>query len=148
MSGILKVAHLDYWYSHWNGSHSDGSSIDDDQHHVEIDKLEMDGLEGDSEIDSAKDDDPPGREWASSLPDFELNPGILSVEISFIQLDNLDLYIMIELALELSWQTHEIERADLLPDLKEDKAVHLNFEVFAKPGELNKLNDMIIANHT
>jgi hypothetical protein len=41
---------------------------------------------------------------------------------------------MIEVSVELLWQTKEKEGGKMLPDLRSDKAVRLSFEVFAKPG--------------
>jgi len=135
MSGILTAAHLDYWYDHWNGSHSDGSSMDVEQGDVEVEGLETDGPGSDSESGSSKDDDQSSREWTLSLQDFEKNPGLLFAEVTFIQGESLDVYTMIEVALELSWQSRETEGGDLLPDLKGDKAVQLTFEAFSKLGE-------------
>ncbi|KAE9376512.1 hypothetical protein N431DRAFT_501365 [Stipitochalara longipes BDJ] len=120
MSGILTAAHLDYWYDHWNGSHSDGSCMDVDQDDVEVDGLETDGPESDSESGSAKDDDQSSREWTL-------------IEVTFIQENSLDGYAMMEVALDLSWHSHETEGGDLLPNLKAYKAVHLIFEVFSEP---------------
>jgi hypothetical protein len=135
MSGVLTAAHLDYWYDHWNGSHSDGSSMDVEQGDVEVEGLETDGPGSDSESGSSKDDDQSSREWTLSLQDFEKNPGLLFAEVTFIQGESLDVYTMIEVALELSWQSRETEGGDLLPDLKGDKAVQLTFEAFSKLGE-------------
>ena len=137
MSGILTAAHLDYWYDRWNGSHSDGSSMDIDieQGDVEVERLKTDGSGSDGESGSPKDDDQSSREWTLSLQDFEKNPGLLFVEVTFIQGDSLDVYTTIDVALELSWQFRETKDGDLLPDLKGDKAVQLTFEAFSKLGE-------------
>jgi hypothetical protein len=135
MSGILTAAHLDYWDDRWNGSHSDGSSMDFEQDDVEVEELKTDGPGSDSESGSTKDDDQSSREWTLSLQDFEQNPGLLSVEVTFIRGDSLYEYTMIEVALQLSWKSRETGGGNLLPDLKEDKAVHLTFEAFCKLGE-------------
>ena len=140
MSGILTAAHLDYWYDRWNASHSDGSSWDDEQHDVKMDEFETDECEVDREIDSSeKENNQPGYGWTLNLPNFKQNSGQLCVQVSFIQWDNVAMYTMIEVALELSWDIPETEDGNLLLDLKGDKAVCLTFEAFAKPGELNWL---------
>lgn len=136
MSGILTAAHLDYWTDHWNGSHSDGSSMDDAQHDVEMEEPGDDGLGSDGESRSLVDDDLPSRELTLSLQDFEKNLGMVSIEVTFIQGDILDVYTMTEVALELSWQSHETDVEGSMPDLKGDKAVQLTFEAFSKSSEL------------
>jgi hypothetical protein len=137
MSGILTAAHLDYWFDRWNASHSDGSSMDDEQDDVEMEGLENDGLGSDDESGSLEDDDRSSRELTLSLQDFGKNLGLLSVEVTFIQGHILDVYTMIEVALELSWESHETDVGESLPDLKGSRAVQLTFEAFSEPSELS-----------
>ena len=102
---------------------------------VKVEGLQTDGPGSDSESGSSKDDNQSSREWTLSLQDFEKYSGLLFVEVTFTQGDSLDVYTMIEVALELSWQSRKTEGGDLLPDLKGDKAVQLTFEAFSKLGE-------------
>jgi hypothetical protein len=109
--------------------------MDDEQDDVEIEDLEDDGLGSDNESGSLEDDDRSSRELTLSLQDFGKNLGLLSVEVTFIQEHILDVYTMIEVALELSWQSHETDVGESLPDLKGNKAVQLTFEAFSEPSE-------------
>jgi hypothetical protein len=130
MRGILTAIHLDYWNDKWNGSHSDGSSMDEDC-------MENDEEEAENEIDSSvstKDSSHTDQYWPISLSDFDQNEGQILVEVNFIREDNVAEYSMIEVSVELLWQTKEKEGGKMLPDLRSDKAVRLSFEVFAKPG--------------
>jgi hypothetical protein len=129
-SGILTAIYLDYWNDKWNGSHSDGSSMDEDS-------MENGEGEAENEIDSSvstKDSSHTDQYWPISLSDFDQNEGQILVEVNFIREDNVAEYSMIEVSVELLWQTQEKEGGKMLPDLRSDKAVRLSFEVFAKPG--------------
>lgn len=109
--------------------------MDDDGLDFEMGELETDGLEPDDEIEGS--DDQPSTEGALNLQDFEGNSGTIFVEVSFIQGDIPGVYSMIEVALELTWQTQETGHEDWLPHLKGDKSVILSFETFTQPGETN-----------
>ena len=113
--------------------------MDDEQDDVEMEGLENGGLGSDDESGSLEEDDGSSRELTLSLQDFGKNLGMLSVEVTFIQGHILDVYTMIEVALELSWQPNETDVGVSLPDLKGDKAVRLTFEAFSNPSKPSKL---------
>lgn len=84
-------------------------------------------------IDSGSDVDESSHELTLSLQDFEKNRGALWVEVKFIKKDSSNLYSMIEVTAELSWESYQ-GRGDLLSDLTGEKSVNLTFEAFTQPG--------------
>jgi hypothetical protein len=104
---------------------------------MDEDSMENDEEETENAIDSSvstKDSSHTDQDWPISLSDFDQNEGQILVDVNFIREDNAAEYSMIEVSVELLWQTQETEGGKMLPDLRSGKAVGLSFEVFAKRG--------------
>ena len=140
MSGVLTAAHLDYWHDHWNGSHSDGSSMQSNEQDPNVD---MELSEGELDDSNEQLDDmtemSDARESEEGLTleyvDFKKWPGELSIQLCIKTTESTTLYAAIEVDINLHWDRDELEGLRPLPNFDGEQVVNMLFEAFASPGE-------------
>ena len=149
MSGVLTAAHLDYWHDHWNGSHSDGSSMQSDEQNLDVD---MELSEGESDDSNKQFDDmteiSDTRESEEGLTleclDFKKWPGELSIQLCIKSTESTTLYAAIEVDINLRWDRDELEGLRPLPNFEGEQAVNMLFEAFASPGKFASISHISV----
>jgi hypothetical protein len=144
MNSILLAAHQDYWYAHWNGSHSDGSDMNDEgldapdpdeQGNIAEEKaLEPSDVETDSQDDAEMDYQYDGG-LTLSLSDFGSAAGEIRIQLTFSQSKETPTLELLRVEAELEWNQNDRAGNARLVNMEGENTVYLTYDANLQHGK-------------